>query len=189
VEIAATAIDGVLLAAPEVHLDERGEFWRSFCRGTFAGTGFDFEVVQSNVSVNRHRYTLRGFHYQRTPSTEKKVLTVLTGSAHVVVVDLREGSSSFLKHVAVEIREGDRRSILIADGCATGFLTMSADTIVHYQMGDVFRPECYLGFRYDDPAVGVSWPAEPAVISDRDASFGPLLGGGGEWLDSAEHCP
>ena len=177
-EVVSTEIDGVLLAVPEVHIDERGAFWRSFCRGTLADFGFDFEVTQSNVSVNRHRHTLRGFHYQRAPSIEKKVLTVLSGCAHVVVVDVREESPSFLQHVAVEIGEGDRRSVLIAGGCATGFLTLADDTVVHYQMGDVFRPECYLGFRYDEPAVGVSWPAEPAVISERDASFGPLVLGG-----------
>jgi dTDP-4-dehydrorhamnose 3,5-epimerase len=64
--------------------------------------------------------------------------------------------------------------LIVAEGCATGFLTLVDETIVHYQMGDVYRPEGDAGIRYDDPAIGVVWPAPPAVISARDAAFGPL---------------
>lgn len=173
-DVSPTAIEGVFLVQPEVHVDDRGEFWRSFCRSTLAETGVDFDVLQSNVSVNRDCHTLRGFHFQRPPSVEKKILTVLTGAAHVVIVDVRSDSETFLGHEAFSIGSGDRRSVVIADGCATGFLTLADNTIVHYQMGDVYRPESYSGFRYDDPAVGVDWPAEPVVISERDTSFPPL---------------
>ena len=173
-EVLTTAIDGVRLVRPEVHVDERGEFWRSFCRGTLEGSGVDFDVVQSNISINRARHTLRGFHFQRPPSVEQKILTLVAGAAHVVVVDVRPESPTFLDHVAVSIGPGDRRSVVIAAGCATGFLTLADDTLVHYQMGDIYRPESYTGFRYDDPAVAVDWPAEPAVISERDESFNPL---------------
>ena len=69
---------------------------------------------------------------------------------------------------------GDRRSLVVADGCATGFQTLTDDTIIHYQMADIYRPDSYTGFRYDDPTVGVAWPAEPAVISDRDLGL-PFL--------------
>lgn len=173
-EVLNTAIEGVCLVRPTVHADERGEFWRSFCQESLAESGVEFGVVQSNVSVNRSRHTLRGFHFQRPPSAEQKVLTVVAGAAHVVVVDVRPESPTFLAHVAVAIEPGDRRSVVIASGCATGFLTLVDDTIVHYQMGDVYRPESYAGFRYDDPSVKVDWPAEPVVISARDASFAPL---------------
>ena len=109
------------MVAPEVHRDDRGEFWRSYCRRELAAAGVIFAVHQSTVSVNRSRHTLRGFHFQRPPSTEKKVLTVLTGSAHVVIVDVREGSPTYLGHVAFEFGGGDRRSLIVAEGCATGF--------------------------------------------------------------------
>lgn len=172
--ILSTTLAGVHVVAPEVHRDDRGEFWRSYCRRELAAAGVTFDVHQSNVSVNRSRHTLRGFHFQRPPSTEKKVLTVLTGSAHVVIVDVRQGSPTYLDHVAFEFGGGDRRSLIVAEGCATGFLTIVDETIVHYQMGDVYRPEGDAGIRYDDPAIGVVWPAPPAVISARDAAFGPL---------------
>ena len=169
-----TSIAGVHLVEPEVHRDGRGEFWRSFCRREFQGAGVTFDIHQTNVSVNPAMHTLRGFHFQRPPSTEKKILTVVTGAAHVVIVDVRPGSRTFLGHEAFEFGDGDRRSLVVALGCATGFLTLVKETIVQYQMGDVFRPDGYAGFRYDDPTVGVDWPAEPAVISDRDVSFAPL---------------
>ena len=173
-KIIGTTLAGVHVVDVDVHRDERGEFWRSYCRLELAGAGVTFDVHQSNVSVNRAMHTLRGFHFQRPPSAEQKILTVVTGSAYVAIVDLRTNSSTFLAHETFVFGVGDRRSLLVADGCATGFLTLADDTIVHYQMGDVYRPESYDGFRYDDPASGVDWPAEPRVISERDAGFRPL---------------
>ena len=159
------------LIVPEVHVDDRGEFWRSYCRQELAQNGIDFNVCQSNVSVNPHPRTLRGFHYQRQPSTEQKILTVMVGALHAVIVDIRPDSLTFLAHEAFSFEVGDRSSLLVPEGCATGFLTLVDDTIVHYQMGDVYRPDSYTGFRYNDPAVGVAWPAEPAVMSERDRGF------------------
>ena len=169
-----TSLEGVHLVEPEVHRDSRGEFWRSFCRRDFHEAGVTFDIRQTNMSVNPAMHTLRGFHFQRPPSTEKKILTVVTGAAHVVIVDVRQGSRTFLGYEAFEFGVGDRRSLVVALGCATGFLTLVENTIVQYQMSDFFRPDGYAGFRYDDPVIGVSWPAEPAVISDRDVSFAPL---------------
>ena len=172
--IIGTTLAGVHVVDADVHRDERGEFWRSYCRLELADAGVTFDVHQSNLSVNRAMHTLRGFHFQRPPSAEQKILTVVTGSAYVAIVDLRTDSSTFLAHETFVFGVGDRRSLLVADGCATGFLTLADDTIVHYQMGDVYRPESYDGFRYDDPVIGVDWPAEPRVISKRDAGFRPL---------------
>ena len=169
--VEATSLAGLYRILPEVHVDDRGEFWRSYCQKVLAENGLEFEVCQSNVSVNPHRYTLRGFHYQRPPSTEQKILTVLKGALHAVIVDVRPDTPTFLSHESFRFEVGDRSSLLVPDGCATGFLTLADDTIVHYQMSDYFQPGNYTGFRYDDPAIGVEWPADPAVISDRDRSF------------------
>ena len=172
--IEATALVGLYRIVPEVHLDDRGEFWRSYCRQDLAENGLKFEVCQSNVSVNPYQYTLRGFHYQRPPSTERKILTVVKGALHAVIVDVRPDSPTFTHHESFRFGIGDRSSLHVPDGCATGFLTLVEDTIVHYQMSDYFQPENYTGFRYDDPAIGVEWPHEPAVMSDRDRGFGVL---------------
>jgi len=169
--VEGTSLDGLYRIVPEVHLDDRGEFWRSYCRRELVESGIEFDVCQSNVSVNRRKHTLRGFHYQRQPSTEQKILTVMVGALHAVIVDIRPDSLTFLAHEAFSFEVGDRSSLLVPEGCATGFLTLVDDTIVHYQMGDVYRPDSYTGFRYNDPAVGVAWPAEPAVMSERDRGF------------------
>ena len=172
--VEATSLDGLYRIVPEVHVDDRGEFWRSYCRRELVESGIEFDVCQSNVSVNRRKHTLRGFHYQRQPSTEQKILTVMVGAIHAVIVDIRPDSLTFLAHEAFSFEVGDRSSLLVPEGCATGFLTLVDDTIVHYQMGDVYRPDSYTGFRYNDPAVGVAWPAEPAVMSERDRGFADL---------------
>ena len=169
--VEATSLTGTYMLLPEIHLDDRGEFWRPFCRREFIDHGIGFEVCQSNVSVNPHLHTLRGFHYQKPPSNEQKLLTVVLGSVYLVVVDIRPESPTFMSHEAFHFEVGDRSSLLIPGNCATGFLTLVEQTIVHYQMGDYFLPESYHGFRYDDPSFGVEWPTEPAVMSDRDRGF------------------
>lgn len=114
---------------------------------------------------------MRGFHYQKNPSNESKVLTPVSGDLYNVVVDLRPHSSTFLKWVALELSSSRRESLHVPAGCANAFLTMAPDTVVHYYMGDYFRPETYSGFRYNDPAFNIPWSHEIKVISDRDASF------------------
>jgi dTDP-4-dehydrorhamnose 3,5-epimerase len=79
-------------------VDGRGESWRSYCRQELADSGIEFSVCQSNVSVNPHQYTLRGFHYQQPPSTEQKILTVIAGAVHAMIVDIRTDSLTFLSH-------------------------------------------------------------------------------------------
>lgn len=172
--VEATSLDGLYRIVPEVHVDDRGEFWRSYCHQELADNGVEFDVCQSNVSVNRYRHTLRGFHYQQQPSVEKKILTVMTGALHAVIVDVRPDSTTFLAHEAFSFEVGDRSSLLVPDGCATGFLTLVDETIVHYQMSDHYQPESYTGFRHNDPTIGVEWPSDPVVMSDRDRSFPDL---------------
>ena len=169
--VEATSLGGLYRIVPEVHVDDRGEFWRSYCRRELVESGIEFDVCQSNVSVNRHKHTLRGFHYQRQPSTEQKILTVMVGALHAVIVDIRPDSPTFLAHEAFGFEVGDRSSLQEPSGCATGILTHVDETIVHYQMSDHYQPENYTGFRYDDLAFGVNWPIQPVVMSDRDRGF------------------
>jgi dTDP-4-dehydrorhamnose 3,5-epimerase len=165
------SLAGVVLMVPDVFQDNRGAFRRNFCTRQLAEIGIEFTVCQGNISENPGQYTMRGFHYQRSPSRESKVLTPVSGCLHNVVVDLRPLSKTFLKWVAIEVSAERRESLHVPAGCANAFLTTAANTVVHYYMGDFFRPETYAGFRYNDPHFAVEWPREPLVISDRDASF------------------
>ena len=98
----------------------------------------------------------------------------MTGAVHLVIVDIRPDSPTFLAHEAFRFEAGDRSSFLVPHGCATGFLTLTRDTTVHYQMSDYYQPEYYTGFHYNDPSIGVVWPIEPEVVSERDQGFLPL---------------
>jgi dTDP-4-dehydrorhamnose 3,5-epimerase len=172
------SIEGLVLIRPEVFEDNRGAFRRNFCAKELKENGIEFSVLQGNVSENKSIFTLRGFHYQKKPSNESKILTPITGGIHNVVIDLRSDSPTFLKSVALNVLSSNRDSLHVPAGCANAFLTTAADTIVHYYMGDYFKPESYAGFRYNDPYFDVQWPHAPMVISDRDAAFPDFSLGG-----------
>jgi len=164
-------IDGLVLIQPNIFEDKRGSFRRNFCSEEFKVVGLNINVCQGNISENIKKYTMRGFHYQKSPSAESKVLTPIIGGIHNVVIDLRIQSSTYLKWVALDIWSKDKESLHVPAGCANAFLTLSENTIVQYYMGDFFKPETYSGFRYDDPFFSIPWPHTPMEISDRDASF------------------
>ena len=165
------SIEGLVLIKPEVFEDNRGAFRRNFCAKELKEHGINFSVCQGNISENFRQYTLRGFHYQKNPSNESKVLTPISGNIYNVVIDLRPRSSTFLKWLSIEVSAERRESLHVPAGCANAFLTTSENTVVHYYMGDYFKPESYSGFRYNDPYFNVQWPHEPQVISQRDADF------------------
>ena len=171
------SIEGVVLIVADVHQDERGGFHRSFCEEAFSKSAIEFKVKQGNISRNRRKHTLRGFHYQAFPTQEAKVLSCIEGAIYNVVLDLREDSSTRHKWEAVELDSGAGQSLHVPPGCANAFITLQPNTVVHYYMSEFFREETYRGIRFDDPYFKVVWPAKPAMISSRDASFPDFLPG------------
>lgn len=165
------AIAGVWKIAAEPFQDDRGVLRRSFCVNEFAAHGLNSQVLQGNISENFQRHTLRGFHYQNPPFQEAKTLTCVSGAAHAVVADLRPESKTYLKWQALEIAAANRLSLHIPFGCAMAFLTLEDNTVLHYYMSEVFDPASYGGLRYNDPALAVTWPAEPRIISAKDRSY------------------
>lgn len=155
----------------ERHVDERGFFARSFCQTELSQAGLHAQFPQGNVSWNRAKHTLRGMHYQAAPHGEVKIVRCTAGAILDVVVDLRRDSSTRLKWVAVELTPGSGAQLYIPAGFAHGFLTLADDTEVSYLMGTPYVPELARGFRWNDPKVGIVWPAPPAVISSRDAAY------------------
>jgi len=158
----------VWVIEPIVHADSRGSFRRHFCADEYAEHGLAPVVAQGNVSENTERGTLRGFHYQAGPFGEAKTISCITGAIYDIVLDLRKGSPTFRQWVSVEISAADRRSLYVPVGCANAWLTTEPNTTLHYYMSERFVPDSYRGIRYNDPAFGFRWPAEPVVISDRD---------------------
>jgi dTDP-4-dehydrorhamnose 3,5-epimerase len=166
-----TAISGMLVGRPVVHRDARGEFARLLDSEALANAGFECGPVRCAVAANLVAGTLRGFHYQAEPRPETKLVSCLRGRILDVAVDLRAGSPSYRRHVAMELDGESRIVVAIPAGCAHGYLTLSDDTLILYQLSTAYSEELQRGLRWDDPGLGVTWPAAPLVISDRDRSF------------------
>jgi dTDP-4-dehydrorhamnose 3,5-epimerase len=164
-------IPGVWLLEPEVHADMRGSFRRHFCAREYAAHGLEATVAQGNISENLAEGTLRGFHYQVVPHGEAKTLSCLMGGVYDIVLDLRPSSPTYLTWEAVTFSARDHRSLYVPVGCANAWMTTERQTIVHYYMSEYYVANTGRGIRYNDPAFKFRWPAEPAVISDRDRSF------------------
>lgn len=167
----ATSISGAFVVEIEPHADERGFFARTFCADTFAAHGLAHVYPHCNISYNAKRGTLRGLHYQDAPKPEAKLVRAIKGSAYDVAVDLRPASPTYLKWAAVQLSAESHNAFYIPAGCAHGFLTLSNDCELFYQMSEVYDASLARGVRYDDPAFGVEWPFTPVVVSKRDMSY------------------
>jgi dTDP-4-dehydrorhamnose 3,5-epimerase len=169
-----TRLKGVFEIDLAVQDDERGWFARSYCWREFQAHGLNPHVVQCNLSYNRSRGTLRGMHYQDASDPEAKLIRCVRGALYDVAVDVRPDSPTFRQWTAVELRaEPGRPSgmLYLPEGLAHGFLTLEDDTEIFYQMSGFYAPQAARGFRWNDPAFAVDWPAPVRVISDRDRSY------------------
>jgi dTDP-4-dehydrorhamnose 3,5-epimerase len=164
-------LPGVFRIEPERHHDERGFFARSFCESELAAAGLHTHFPQGNVSWNRAKHTLRGMHYQAAPHGEVKIVCCTAGAILDVVVDLRRDSPTRLQWLGVELTPASGAQLYIPAGFAHGFLTLADDTEVSYRMGTPYVADLARGLRWNDPQIGIAWPALPAVISHRDASY------------------
>lgn len=164
-------IGGVWLIEAEPLVDARGAFRRHFCQQEFRQQGLESHILQTNISENFRKHTLRGFHYQVRPFEEAKTLSCMRGSIYNIVVDLRPSSSTFLQWAPFELKAGDNLSLYVPAGCANAYLTLEDSTAILYYMSEAYTAGAYRGFRYNDPLFGFRWPAEPAVISDKDRNY------------------
>jgi len=165
-----TALKGVFVIELEKRGDDRGFFARLFCENEFKQHGLNPKIVQMNNSLSSTRGTLRGIHYQLAPKGEDKTFRCVRGALFDVVIDLRPDSPTFLKHVAVELTAESRKMIHVPQGCANSFMTLDDDTEIFYFTSEFYSQQQERGIRYNDPALGIKWPMEPMVISDKDKS-------------------
>jgi dTDP-4-dehydrorhamnose 3,5-epimerase len=152
------AIPEVLIFEPKVFGDERGFFMESFNERAFReATGREERFVQDNHSRSA-RGVLRGLHYQLPPHAQGKLVRVVSGAVFDVAVDVRRSSPTFGKWVGVELSEANRRQLWIPPGFAHGFLVLSDSADFLYKTTDYYAPETEGSMRWDDPALGISWP-------------------------------
>ncbi len=166
-----TSLPGVCLIDFEPAVDERGLFARVWCRREFVAAGLCGDWVQSGISRNARKGTLRGMHYQVPPYAEIKLVRCIRGAIYDVVLDLRKDSITYKGWVAVELTDENHQSLYIPQGCAHGFLTLQDDTEVLYTMSEFYHPESARGVRWDDPVFGVAWPESHSILSKRDRTF------------------
>jgi len=169
-----TPLPGAFVIEPELLEDERGFFARTWCERELTARGLVPRIAQCSTSFNKKKGTLRGLHYQAPPFEETKIVRCIRGSMYDVIVDLRPDSATFTRHFAVVLTAENRKMLYIPAGFAHGFLTLADDTEVTYRMGARYVPDAARGVRWDDPRLGIAWPARPAVISERDAAYPDL---------------
>lgn len=170
-------IKGAYEIEPVPEEDNRGFFARTFCRREFSARGLNPDIAQCSTSFNRLKGTLRGMHYQMAPNTECKLVQCLAGSTFHVIVDLRENAGTYLEWTSVRLNATRKNMLYVPEGLAHGFLTLEDNCEVHYQISEFYCPDRAAGIRWNDPAIGIVWPGEVAVISDRDRNF-PAFGKG-----------
>jgi len=166
-----TELPGVWIIAPEIREDARGFFARTWCAREFAERGIDDRWVQSSISFNKKKGTIRGLHFQRAPHEEGKLVRCTAGGLYDVAVDLRSSSPSYKRHVAVELTAANRKMLYVAKGCAHGFQTLEDATEVAYEISEFHSPDHGAGVRWDDPAFGIRWPLADPILSDRDRGY------------------
>lgn len=170
-----TKIAGVWIVDLERHADDRGWFARTWCGEEFRQHGLNPDLSQCSASFNRRCGTLRGMHWQAAPHEEAKLVRCVRGAMFDVALDVRPNSATFKQWVGVELTAENSRALYVPEGCAHGFQTLADDTEVLYQISCPWQPESALGARWNDPAFGIAWPAEPNLaLSERDRNY-PLL--------------
>jgi len=170
VKIRAAGLPGLFLVEIERRADERGYFARTFCAREFSAAGLPDRFVQSSVSVNIKKGTLRGLHFQRAPSSEGKLVTCARGRIFDVAVDLRPASATYCQWTAFELNEENKTLLYIPPGIAHGFQTLEDEVVVSYLMTDFYQPDLSDGVRWDDAAFAVRWPLPVTVMSKDDRS-------------------
>ena len=164
-------VAGAFVVEVERRDDERGYFARTWCRDEFAAAGIDLAAAQASVSHSRLAGTLRGLHYARAPAREAKLVRCERGAVFDVIVDLRAGSPTFLRHFCVVLDAETGDALYVPPGVAHGFQTLVAESQVLYLMSEAYRPELAAGVRFDDPAFGIAWPRPVRVIAERDRCY------------------
>ena len=167
-----TDIEGVLIIEPELFGDSRGYFMESFSQRVFEREVAPVRFVQDNRSYSRYG-VVRGLHYQREPYAQSKLVSCVVGRVLDVAVDIRDGSPTYGKHVAVELSAENHRQLFIPKGFAHGFAVLSEEALFEYKCDEFYHPEAECGIAWDDPRIGIDWrlPKEDVILSAKDSNY------------------
>ena len=169
-----TGLAGAHLIHLEPRVDERGLFARAFCAREFAAQGLETSYVQANISTNARAGTVRGMHFQRAPDAEVKLVRCVKGAIYDMIVDMREGSPTYLRSFGAELSDDNGLTMYVPKGFAHGYQALSDGASVFYMVSAFYAPQSEGGLRFDDPKLAIKWPRAVADVSDKDAKW-PLL--------------
>jgi dTDP-4-dehydrorhamnose 3,5-epimerase len=167
-KVGESSLKGAYLVTLQPVFDERGSFARTFCRQEFGRLGLLTDFPQNSISENTLKGTLRGMHYQDSPSAEVKLVQCVRGALYDVIIDLRPTSDTYCGWEGFELSAANRQLLYIPEGFAHGFVTLEDDTAVYYLISEHYRPELARGVRYNDPAFAIKWPEVELIMSERD---------------------
>ena len=173
--IIKTDIEGVVIIEPRIFTDARGYFFESFSERDFCKEVREVEFVQDNESKSSYG-VMRGLHFQRPPFTQSKLVRVIKGAVLDVAVDIRKGSPTYGKHVAVELTEDNHRQFFVPRGFAHGFAVLSDEAIFQYKCDNFYAPEADGGISILDESLGIDWhiPLDKAILSEKDTKHSLL---------------
>jgi dTDP-4-dehydrorhamnose 3,5-epimerase len=169
--ITETTLPGAFVIHLEPFKDVRGFFARAWSDQEFEAFGLNARFVETNISFNKKKGTLRGMHYQLPPYEQVKLVRCTRGSIYDVIVDLRSDSPTFKQWFALELRAENHLSLYVPGEFAHGFQTLEDDTEVTYQTSAYYAPEHGRGVRWNDPAFNIHWPGNDLIMIDRDRDY------------------
>lgn len=170
----ATKIKGLYLIMPDEHMDERGLFFRTFCKKEFLKVNIDVDFVQINQSINFKKGTFRGLHFQNPPFGDNKLIRCISGKVIDILVDLRKNSSTFLQYFMVEISEFNRKMVYVPEGIAHGFITLEDNSQLIYHHTSFYEPNHEGAVNYREPKIKINLPIPVSIISEKDLNI-PFL--------------
>lgn len=164
-----TDIEGVVVIEPRVFDDARGYFFESYSKRRFDEVVRPIEFVQDNESMST-RGVIRGLHFQRPPFSQSKLVRCVRGAVLDVVVDIRRGSPTYGRHIAVELTGKNRRQLFVPRGFAHGFAVLSDEAVFQYKCDNYYHPESEGGISIADHSLGIDWRIDPAeaILSEKD---------------------
>lgn len=174
-EVIKTDIEGVLIIKPRIFTDPRGYFFESYNKKEFDEKVGNVEFVQDNESRSTYG-VMRGLHFQNPPYAQAKLVRCVRGRVLDVAVDIRKGSPTYGKHVAVELTEDNHLQFFIPRGFAHGFAVLSDEAVFQYKCDNYYAPHADGGIAITDPSLGIDWHIDPtcAILSEKDTKH-PVL--------------
>ena len=168
-KVIETALEGVVILEPELHRDARGYFFESYSQKLFDRSVRPVRFVQDNESKSSFG-VLRGLHFQKPPHAQSKLVRVISGTVLDVAVDIRRGSPTFGRHVAVELSGENHRQLFIPRGFAHGFAVLSEEALFQYKCDNFYAPQADGGVSIKDEKLGIDWqiPIDKALLSEKD---------------------